>query len=173
MRLANIVRYTLFWFFSRATIILTFWLITLLTCIQVMIRGSLLVAASALGGCVLCYWGAAAYIGSLARREIGIGVLAVILALAGQALMIWSGFMVRLFDVEIGGAFWALLGAASAIVVRVRWVRNPLTSRPLPQASRSDRSSSLFGSLANGRQPHLNTDPAIRAIQQVKRWFIR
>jgi hypothetical protein len=27
--------------------------------------------------------------------------------------------MVRLFDIEIGGAFWALIGAASAIVVRV------------------------------------------------------
>jgi len=104
----------------RTTISLTYWLITVLICIQVMIRGSLLVGASALVGCALCYWGASAYMGSLlARRETRIGVLAVILIVAGQALMIWSGFMVRLFDIEIGGAFWALIGAASAIVVRV------------------------------------------------------
>jgi len=120
MRLANTIRYTLVGFFSRTTISLTYWLITVLICIQVMIRGSLLVGASALVGCALCYWSASAYMGSLlARREARIGVLAVILIVAGQALMIWSGFMVRLFDIEIGGAFWALIGAASAIVVRV------------------------------------------------------
>ena len=107
MRLANIIRYTFFWFFSRATIILTYWLITFSICIQVMIKGSLLMGASALVACALCYWGAAAYIDTLlARRETAIGVLAVILIMAGQALMIWSGFMVHLFDIEIGGAFW-------------------------------------------------------------------
>jgi hypothetical protein len=171
MRLTNITRYTLFWFFSRATIILTYWLITLSICIQVMIRGSLLVGASALVACALCYWGAAAYIDTLlARRETAIGVLAVILIMAGQALVIWSDFMVRLFDIEIGGAFWALIGAATAVALRVR---DPLTLLPLPQYSRSDHSRSLFDSLANDRQPHRNADPAIRAIQQVKRWFDR
>jgi hypothetical protein len=84
MRLANIITYT---FFSRATIILAYWLITLLICIQVMISGTLLTAASGLVGCALCYWGAAAYMGSLARRETAMGVLAVILIVAGQALI--------------------------------------------------------------------------------------
>jgi len=133
MRLANTIRYTLVGFFSRTTISLTYWLITVLICIQVMIRGSLLVGASALVGCALCYWGASAYMGSLlARRETRIGVLAVILIVAGQALMIWSGFMVRLFDIEIGGAFWALIGAASAIVVRVwDWMKLRPHTQPL------------------------------------------
>ena len=36
---------------------------------------------------------------------------------AGSALMIWSGFWMRLFDVEVNGLVWALLGALSAVVV--------------------------------------------------------
>jgi hypothetical protein len=31
--------------------------------------------------------------------------------------MMWSGFWMRLFGVEIGGVTWALLGAVSAVVV--------------------------------------------------------
>jgi len=31
--------------------------------------------------------------------------------------MIWSGFWMRLFDIEVYGVVWALLGALSAVVV--------------------------------------------------------
>ena len=73
-----------------------------------------------------CYAGAAGFMGSLiARREkgyrpidlFGIGTLAVFLIAAGSFLMMWSGFSVHAFGVEIGGVTWALLGAVSAIVV--------------------------------------------------------
>jgi len=37
---------------------------------------------------------------------------------AGSVLMIWSGFWMPLFEVEIGGVVWALLGAISAVVMR-------------------------------------------------------
>lgn len=113
-------------FFSRGMVVLIFWLITILTCVQAMYKSSLVVGASALVACALCYWGASAFMGSLlARREkkyravdiVGIGAIALALIVAGSALMIWSGFWMRLFDVDIGGLIWALLGALSAIVV--------------------------------------------------------
>jgi drug/metabolite transporter (DMT)-like permease len=61
----------------------------------------------------------------LARRKmayrvidlVGIGAIAMVLIVAGVALMAWSGFSLRLFDVQIGGVTWALLGALSAVVV--------------------------------------------------------
>jgi hypothetical protein len=31
--------------------------------------------------------------------------------------MFWSGFWMRLFDVEVDGVVWALLGVVSAVVV--------------------------------------------------------
>ena len=74
----------------------------------------------------MCYCGAAGFMGSLiARREkayraidlVGIGSLALILIVAGSALMMWSGFSLRAFDVEISGVVWALLGVISAVVV--------------------------------------------------------
>jgi hypothetical protein len=113
-------------FFSRGIILLVFWLITIITCVQVMYKSSFVVGASALVACVLCYWGASAFMGSLlARREksyravdiAGIGALALALIAAGSALMIWSGFWMRLFDIEVYGVVWALLGALSAVVV--------------------------------------------------------
>lgn len=113
-------------FFSRGIIILVFWLITIITTIEVMYRSSLTVGVSALVACALCYWGASAFMGSLlARREkgyrafdlAGIGGLALVLIVAGAALMFWSGFWMRLFDVEVNGVIWALLGALSAVIV--------------------------------------------------------
>jgi hypothetical protein len=61
----------------------------------------------------------------LAQREkgygpvdlVGIGTIGFLLVTAGSALMWWSGFSLHLFDVPIGGVTWALLGAASAVVV--------------------------------------------------------
>jgi hypothetical protein len=46
-----------------------------------------------------------------------IGAIALTVIAAGSALMMWSGFWMRLFGVEIGGVTWALLGAISAVVV--------------------------------------------------------
>jgi hypothetical protein len=61
----------------------------------------------------------------IARREktyrafdlAAIGAIALAIIAAGSALMIWSGFWMRLFDVEVNGLVWALLGALSAVVV--------------------------------------------------------
>jgi hypothetical protein len=61
----------------------------------------------------------------IARREkryraidlFGIGALSLIVIAVGLAIMIWSGFSMRLFGVEIGGVAWALAGGLSAVVV--------------------------------------------------------
>jgi hypothetical protein len=130
MRLLNFIRALFTALFSRATIILIFWIVTIIACIQVMLRSSLVVGSAALVACAMCYAGAAGFMGSLiARREkgyrvvdlIGIGSLALILIAAGLGVMMWSGFSIRVFDIAIGGVTWALLGALSAVVVvRVR-----------------------------------------------------
>jgi hypothetical protein len=113
-------------FFSRGIVILVFWLITILTTVQVMYRSSFTVGISALVACALCYWGAAAFMGSLLERRekkyrpfdlVGIGALSLVIIAAGAALMIWSGFRMRLYGVEVEGVVWALLGALSAVVV--------------------------------------------------------
>jgi hypothetical protein len=113
-------------FFSRSSVVLIFWLITILVCVQAMYKSSFMVGASALVACALCYAGAAGFMGSLiARREkkyrafdlAAIGAIALAIIAAGSALMIWSGFWMRIFDVEVDGLVWALLGALSAVVV--------------------------------------------------------
>jgi hypothetical protein len=113
-------------FFSRGTIILVFWLITVLTTVQAMYRSSFTVGASALVACVICYWGASGFMGSLLARQeknfrafdlLAMGAIALIIIAVGSALMIWSGFWLRLFDVDVNGLVWALLGALSAVVV--------------------------------------------------------
>ncbi len=126
MRLLGFVRALIAAFFSRAIVILVFWTVTILTCARVMFGSSVAVGLAALAACALCYAGAAGFMGSLlARREkgyraidlLGIGTLAVLLIAAGSALMVWSGFSLRLFDVHLSGLTWALLGAASAFLV--------------------------------------------------------
>ncbi len=113
-------------FFSRGNIVLIFWLITIIVCVQTMYKSSFTVGASALVACALCYAGASGFMGSLiARREkkyrtsdlAGIGAVALVTIAAGSTLMIWSGFWMRLFDFEVDGLVWALLGALSAVVV--------------------------------------------------------
>jgi hypothetical protein len=113
-------------FFSRGIIILVFWLITVLTTVQAMYRSSFTVGASALVACALCYTGASGFMGSLLARQernyrafdlVAMGAIALVFIAAGSALMVWSGFWMRLFDVEVDGLVWALLGAAFAVVV--------------------------------------------------------
>lgn len=126
MRLFSFIRALFAAFFSRTSVVLIFWLITIPFCIQTMYRSSFTVGASALAACALCYIGASGFMGSLlARREknysafdlVVIGAIGLAVIAAGSVLMMWSGFRLRLFDVEIGGVTWALLGAISAVVV--------------------------------------------------------
>jgi hypothetical protein len=126
MRLFSFIRALVAAFFSRSSVVLIFWLITIIVCIQAMYKSSFTVGASALAACALCYIGASGFMGSLlARREknlsafdlTGIGAVGLLVIAAGSALMMWSGFWMRLFGVEIGGVTWALLGAVSAVVV--------------------------------------------------------
>jgi hypothetical protein len=127
MRLTNFIGALFAALFSRRSVVLIFWLITIPVCIQAMYRSSFTVGASALAACALCYIGAYGFTGSLlARREkddrafdrVAIGAIALVVMAAGSVLMIWSGFWMPLFDVEIGGVVWALLGAISAVVMR-------------------------------------------------------
>jgi hypothetical protein len=126
MRLLSFVRALLAAIFSRGIVILIFWAATIVACVQVMLKGSFVVGFAALVACALCYMAAAGFMGSLiARREkryraidlFGIGAIGLIVIAAGLAIMNWSGFSMRLFDVEIAGVAWALTGAFSAIVV--------------------------------------------------------
>jgi len=50
---------------------------------------------------------------------LGIGwfPIALVTISIGSALMIWSGFWMRLFDVDVNGLVWALLGAVSSVLV--------------------------------------------------------
>jgi hypothetical protein len=126
MRVFSFTRALFAAFFSRTSVALIFWLITILGCVQTMYRSSFAVGASALAACALCYIGASAFKGSLLARgekdyrasEVAaVGAIALAVIAAGLALMMWSGFWLPLFDVEIGGVAWALLGAISAVVV--------------------------------------------------------
>src|SRR5258708_9335552 len=124
MRLFRFIKALFAAFFSRSSAVLIFWLITIPVCIQAMYKSSFTVGASALVACALCYIGASGFMGSLlARREknyrafdlAAIGAIALVVIAAGSALMMWSGFWMRLFGVEISGVTWALLGAISAL----------------------------------------------------------
>ena len=112
--------------FNRAVVVLLFWTITITVCIQTMLRASFVVGFAALVACALCYVAASGFMGSLLARRVkryrtfdlfGIGGLGLLILAAGSALMVWSGFSMHVFDDEISGVTWALLGAASAVVV--------------------------------------------------------
>lgn len=116
MRPLGFVRAMFVALFSRAILILIFWTMTILACAQTIFRASFVVGLAALTACALCYAGAAGFMGSLiARRErgyrvidlFGIGTIALFLIAAGSVLMMWCGFSMHAFDVEIGGVTWA------------------------------------------------------------------
>jgi hypothetical protein len=121
-------------FFSRLTVALTFWTISLLASFQEMLPSfgepykpvHLGVGSAALAACSLPYIGAAGFMSSwLARGEkgyrsidwIGIISFALLLVVRGLALMMWSEFTLHIFGVEISGIVWVLLGACSAAAV--------------------------------------------------------
>jgi hypothetical protein len=126
MRLLSIVRALFAALFNRAIVVLAFWTMTIVVCAQVMFTKSFVGGLLALVACALCYAGASGFMGSLlARREkryrpvdlVAIGTIGSLLIAAGSALMWWSGFSLRIFDVKIDGVTWALMGAASAVVI--------------------------------------------------------
>lgn len=103
-----------------------YFLLTVITCVQVTFKSSLVSGASALVACVLSFVGPAGFIGSLrarnennysARDLVGIAAIAAILTTAGVSLMIWSGFGLTIYDVDIEGLYWALTGLFIALIV--------------------------------------------------------
>jgi hypothetical protein len=106
-----------------------YFLVTLLTCVQAMFRSSFAVGAMALAASTLCYFGMAGFAGSFrARRDknynpkdlAGIAAIAVVLSVAGIALMAWSGFWLNLFGVYIAGPMWCLIGILVASLTTKR-----------------------------------------------------
>jgi hypothetical protein len=94
-------------------------LVTLLTCIQPMFKGSFAVGAMALAASALCYFAAAGFSGSFRARHdknynaknlARIAAVAVLLSGMGIALMAWSGFCMSLFGVFINGPIWCVIG---------------------------------------------------------------
>jgi hypothetical protein len=106
-----------------------YFLVTLLTCVQAMFKSSFTVGAMALAASALSYFGTAGFAGSFrARRDknynpkdlAGIGAIAVVLSVAGIALMAWSGFWLSLFGVFIAGPMWCLVGILVASLTTKR-----------------------------------------------------
>jgi|GEM_PF-2624867 len=104
----------------------TYFLITIITCIQAMMGSSFRVGASALVACCLCFFGTAGVVGSYrARREknygtrdlAGIGAIGVTLVVAGLGLINWAGFWIGLVGVTIGGPLWCVIGVVIAVLI--------------------------------------------------------
>jgi hypothetical protein len=105
--------------FTRANLIILYFTITVITCAQVMFASSLVVGGAALIACALCFFAPATFVGSvLARHEnehratdlFGIGTIAAVLTAAGLALMMWSGFRIVIYDVNVQGVYWSIIG---------------------------------------------------------------
>lgn len=112
--------------FSRTNLILIYFTVTVITCVQAIFKSSFAVGGAALAACALCFFAMATFIASvLARREkgysavdlIGIGAIATALTAVGLALMVWSEFRIIIYGVNIQGTYWALLGIFTAHVV--------------------------------------------------------
>jgi Na+/proline symporter len=97
--------------------------------IRAMFKSSFTVGAMALAASALCYFGTAGFAGSFRARRAknynpkdlaGIGAIAVVLSVAGIALMAWSGFWLSLFGVFIAGPMWCLVGILVASLTTKR-----------------------------------------------------
>jgi hypothetical protein len=111
--------------FSRTNLILIYFTVTVITCAQAMFAVSLAVGGAALAACALCFFAVATFVASLlARHEqghsaadlSGIGAIAAILTAGGLALMMWSGFRIVIYDVNVQGVYWAIVGILTACV---------------------------------------------------------
>jgi len=109
----------------KVLVILAYIILTTVTCVSAMLKGSVLVGVAALVGSLLCFFAVATFCASfLAKREhqykatdlLGIGAIATALTAAGFALIIWSGFWASLFGIVIEGPYWALTGILVAFV---------------------------------------------------------
>jgi hypothetical protein len=110
----------------RALAVIAFWIVTIIACGQIALQTSATQGGTAFIACALCYLGAAGFAGSVISRRrkhfrlrdiAGIGFLAAVVVAVGAALMMWSGFSLRLFDFRIAGVAWAIVGALSALFV--------------------------------------------------------
>jgi hypothetical protein len=111
--------------FRRENLILIYFTVTVVTCAQAMFASSLAVGGAALAACALCFFAVATFVASLlARHEqghrtadlFGIGAIAAILTAAGLALMMWSGFRIGIYEVNVQGVYWAIVGILTACV---------------------------------------------------------
>jgi hypothetical protein len=105
-----------------------YFLITVITCAQAMVKASFGVGGAALVACALCYFGTAGFVGSFrairarqmknysAKDLLGIGAIAVALNAAGLVLIIWSGFWIGFLGVVVAGVYWALIGMLIAVL---------------------------------------------------------
>src|ERR1700682_1745359 len=113
--------------FSRFVLpIVLYVVITVITVISTINRGALGVGISVLAASALSYLGSAAFTGSLLERKtkryrtidlIGIGALATLPIAAAFVLAYWSDFQIGIFDYNIDGFYWVLLGIIIPIIV--------------------------------------------------------
>ena len=106
----------------------TYFLITVITCVQAMVKTSFGVGGAALVAYALCYFGTAGFAGSFrairarkmksysAKDLLRIGAVAVVLNAAGLVLIIWSGFWIGFSGVVVEGVYWALIGILIAVL---------------------------------------------------------
>ena len=115
-------------FIRRRGLFVIYILVTVIACGEIFFRGSFSASGAGLLGSVLCYFGTASFVGPwLARRKknygqgdlSAIGATAVVLV-AGIALLAWSGFRFKVFDVVIVGPAWAAIGIVVAMLAAKR-----------------------------------------------------
>ena len=106
--------------------ILLYVVITVITVISTINRGSLWVGISVLAASVLSYWGSAGFVGALLERKtkwyrtidlIGMGAIATLPIAAAFVLAYWSDFQIDIFGYNIDGFYWVLLGMIVPIIV--------------------------------------------------------
>jgi hypothetical protein len=77
----------------------------------------------------LCFFSVATFVASFrARRDhnyspkelVGIAAIAIVLLVAGLALMEWSGFWLDLFGVPVEGTGWCFVGILVAVLTAKR-----------------------------------------------------
>jgi hypothetical protein len=98
--------------FSRQLFFVSYIVLTVIACGEIFFSGSFSASGAALLGSALCCFGTASFVCSwLARREENyrpgdlatISAIAGVLNAAGTALLVWSGFRFKVFDVVIKG----------------------------------------------------------------------
>jgi len=111
--------------FSRQLLFVIYIVLTVIACGEIFFSGSFSASGAALLGSALCCFGTASFVCSwLARREENycpgdlatISAIAGVLNAAGTALLVWSGFRFKVFDVVIKGTLWAVISMVVALI---------------------------------------------------------